>query len=128
MNYTKQAQDFATKHNVTLSFIGEPEYRYYFTDDDVKRYVFKCKLQRGKNSYTFNFGQSLRDGSKEPTMYDVLACLTKHDPETLENFCSEYGYDHDSRKAAKIYRAVCKEWGGVERLFGDILEELTEIG
>lgn len=60
-------------------------------------------------------------------MYSVLACLTKCDPETFERFCDNYGYNEDSRSAEKTYKAVCKEWKAVERLFGDILEEFLEI-
>ena len=63
-----------------------------------------------------------------PTVYDVLACLTKSDPGTFENFCSEYGYDEDSRKAEKIYNAVLDEWKNVCALFTDgEIEQLQEI-
>ena len=63
-----------------------------------------------------------------PTAYDVLACLTKYDPDTFENFCSEYGYDEDSRKAEKIYNAVLDEWRNVCALFTDEeIEQLQEI-
>lgn len=130
-NYIQQAQNFATKFNVKLSFIGDPEYRGYFSDDKEERYVFKCKLQRNKLSYTFTFGQSISAGAQEPTLYDILTSLTKYDPETFEDFCSNYGYDQDSRKAEKTYKAVCKEWNAVSRLFADLTElqwdELREI-
>ena len=65
---------------------------------------------------------------KEPSLYSVLACLTKYDPGTFEDFCSEYGYDTDSRKAEKIYKAVKEEWLNVQALFNDDeLEILQEI-
>ena len=60
-------------------------------------------------------------------MYDILSCLTKYDPETLENFCAEFGYDINSRDSKKTYNAVCKEYKAVEILFGDIMDELQEI-
>jgi hypothetical protein len=60
-------------------------------------------------------------------MYDILACLTKHNPETFEFFCSEYGYDTDSINALKTYKAVQREFNGVNRLFADVLEQLQEI-
>lgn len=63
----------------------------------------------------------------KPTAYDVLACLTKYDPGTFENFCAEMGFDTDSRKAEKTYFAVQAEWDGVRRIFGDVLEKLAEI-
>jgi hypothetical protein len=64
----------------------------------------------------------------EPTAYDVLACLTKYDPGDFENFCSDYGYDTDSRKAEKIYKSVLDEWHNVAMLWNDEeLELLREI-
>ena len=63
-----------------------------------------------------------------PTCYDVLACLTKYDPGTFEDFCSEYGYDEDSRAAERIYIAVQKEFANLKRFFTpEQLEELQEI-
>jgi hypothetical protein len=63
-----------------------------------------------------------------PTAYDLLAGLTKYDPGTFENFCSEFGYDTDSRKAEKTYFAVIKEWSDVSRFFTkEQLEELRDI-
>ena len=63
-----------------------------------------------------------------PTAYDVLACLTKYDPGTFEDFCGEFGYDTDSRKAYKTYKAVKREWKNVAILFTDEqLDMLREI-
>lgn len=125
--YVKQANDFADKFGVKLSVIGEPEYRKYFADDREYRFVFKLRLKRNKKQYTFTFGQSIAEGSNEPNLYSVLACLTKCDPGDFINFCADFGYNVDSRKHEKIYKAVCKEWQAVERLFGDCLDELQEI-
>ena len=127
MNYTAQAEKFAQKHGVKLSFIGDPQYKRHFVDDKKSRYVFKCRLTRAGKSYIFDFGQSINVGAEEPTLYDVLTCLQKYDCGDFENFCSEFGYDTDSRKAERIYKDVCKEFKAVERLFSDIIEELQEI-
>ena len=63
-----------------------------------------------------------------PSAYDVLACITKYDPGTFENFCSEYGYNEDSRSAEKIYFAVQKEYTQLARLFtAEQMKELQEI-
>lgn len=68
------------------------------------------------------------DNIVEPTAYDLLSCLTKYDPGTFENFCADYGYDTDSRKAEKTYKEVMKEWENVSRIFStDELEQLQEI-
>ncbi len=120
------ANDFAKKYGVKLQILGM-DYKKHFSEDDTCRWVFKCKLSRGKKSYTFNFGQSIAAGDEEPTMYDVLACLQKYDVGSFENFCGDFGYDTDSRKAEKIYKAVCKEYEGVSRVFDGVMEELNEI-
>lgn len=64
----------------------------------------------------------------KPTAYDVLACMTKHDPGTFDDFCSDFGYDEDSRTAERIYFAVQKEYTQLCRLFtAEQMEELQEI-
>lgn len=127
MNYKKQAIDFATKYGIKLQVIGEPEYKRYFSDDKEYRFVFKLRLTRNNKSYTFSFGQSIAAGSQEPDMYSILACLTKYDVGSFDDFCSEFGYDTDSRTAERTYKAVCKEFKAVDKLFSDIIEELAEI-
>jgi hypothetical protein len=126
MNYQQQANEFATATGTKLK-INRSEYGKHFAEDKENRHIFNCTLTRKGKRYTFNFGQSIAAGSVEPTMYDILTCLTKHDPETFENFCSEYGYNEDSIKSLKTYIAVQREFNGVNRLFSDILEELQEI-
>lgn len=65
---------------------------------------------------------------REPTAYDVLACLTKYDPGTFEGFCYEFGYDTDSKKAEKTYKAILNEWQNVAMLWNDSeIEELRDI-
>lgn len=128
-SYQQQAIDFlnatGTKFSAKFKHTG-----YYFPDDKDTRNIYTIRLQRGKKSYSFTFGQSMASSEigEEPTAYDVLACLTKYDPGTFENFCSDYGYDTYSRKAEKTYKAVCKEYQNVCRLFSESeLEQLAEI-
>lgn len=62
-----------------------------------------------------------------PTLYSVLACLTKSDPGDIEDFCADYGYNADSIKDNELHKEVRKEWKEINHLFGDCLEELQEI-
>jgi hypothetical protein len=82
-----------------------------------------------KYQNSFGFGKQMKlIAGKQPTPYDVLACLTKYDPGTFEDFCGEFGYDTDSRKAYKTYKAVKREWENVAILFNDEqLDMLREI-
>ena len=125
--YNKAAYSIANAIGLKMQILSS-EYKLHFDGDKQKRYVFKIKLIKGGKQYTFEFGQSISEGSNEPTLYSVLACLTKYDPETFEDFCENYGYDNDSRKAEKIYKEVVKEFNNMQRLFtSDELELLTII-
>lgn len=69
-----------------------------------------------------------KKAAAQPNAYDVLACMTKYDPGTFENFCSEFGYNEDSRTAERIYFAVQKEYSELARIFTpEQLEEIQEI-
>lgn len=125
--YNKGAYLIANAIGLSMKILSS-EYKKHFADDEQQRYVFKVRLSKGGKQYTFEFGQSIAEGNNEPTMYDVLACLQKYDPETFEDFCSNYGYDNDSRTAEKTYKAVCKEFKNMQRLFtSEELELLTII-
>lgn len=54
-----------------------------------------------------------------PNEYSILACLTKYPVDTFDNFCSEFGYDTDSKKAEKTYNAVKEEWDNVQKIWND---------
>lgn len=86
-------------------------------------------MQLGLSSYDTVSKDLIRNPNySEPTAYDVLACLTKYPVDSFEDFCCEYGYDEDSRKAYRIYEAVKNEWQNVAMLWNDDeLEELREI-
>ena len=124
--YEKQANDFAKKYGVKIAVLNK-EYKKHFSYDDQKRWVFKLRLTRNKKQYTFEFGQSIAEGEMPPTIYDVLSCLQKYEIGTFQDFCSEFGYNDDSIRAYKTYKAVLKEYNAVNRLFGDVLDELQEI-
>lgn len=111
ISYTQQAHNFAAKYNLTMSctYVG-----YHFIGDPKPRHVYKVTLKRNGKQMTFNFGSA---DCNEPSLYSVLVCLTKYEVGTLENFCSEFGYDTDSITANKIYKAVCKEYANLCRLF-----------
>lgn len=86
-----------------------------YSINDIKKY------QSGGNKLVLVKGE-------EPKVYDVLACLQKHDVGAFEDFCSEFGYDTDSKRAEKTYKAVCDEWLNICKLFTDAeIEQLQEI-
>lgn len=108
-------------HNTEISKMTLEEYV-------VKRW--KCDLKSLKYNEKIIASKELKvkKEAAKPNCYDVLACLTKYDPGTFENFCYEYGYDEDSRNAVRIYFAVQKEYSQLVQIFTpEQLEEMQKI-
>jgi len=99
---------------------------------------YKVTLSRGDKgvnyqevSFPFWNSQKAKEEGEEPTPYDVLACVSSdiYCPDTFEEFCSEYGYDTDSRKAEATFKR-CNEFAQKLRGFFASEEEreaLSEI-
>lgn len=131
-------------YNITLKR-GQRKYTFKFGQSIMKSQYYKDKIEG--RTYTLNGGcrtgnYSIRDIEKytsggmyvtlikgeAPTLYDVLTCLQKYEVGTFEDFCSDFGYDNDSRTAKKTYKAVVKEYDKMCSLFSnDELEVLQHI-
>jgi len=155
--YEKQAADFLaeTQTEFKVHMVGCFP---YFDGDKKPRDVYSVTLSNARGFMTFNFGDSInntqaRKGEavpynrkgmtsyrlqayrnkkqrqhKKPSAYDVLACLQKYDVGTFKDFCAEFGYDEDSRKAEKLYFAVQEEYSNLSRLFSEEqMDALREI-
>lgn len=126
-NYEKQAIDFLKSTSTEFDVEFKARDRY-FDHDKQSRDIYTVTLTRGNRKYSFEFGQSISNAGIEPTPYDVLACIQKHDVGSFEDFCAEFGYDTDSRRAEKIYHAVCDEYKNVAMLWNENeVEQLIEI-
>ena len=131
--YTEKADKFLEAHGLKFKAVYL-EHGPYSDDDEklgVERDIWRLSLRRGNKGFSVRFGNSEADsdyGNTPPTAYDLLACLTKYDPGTFAEFCREFGYDEDSRRAEKTYRAVKRECASVSRFFtAGELEELRDI-
>lgn len=107
---------FATETKLSVKYVG---YGKHFAGDTDSRHIFKFTLSNSKGRYSGKFGQSIANGKKYPTAYDILACINKYEVGDFDFFCSNYGYDNDSRTAYKIFKACVKEWKGVCRLWNE---------
>lgn len=95
------------------------------TADDWSRGAshWKCQIRAGRRAMTTFFSQgSAHIG--EPTLTSVLDCLASdaagfENAQSFEDWASEYGYDADSRKAEKTFKAISKQAEGLKRLLGE---------
>ena len=85
---------------------------------------WRCILWRGNRRMTIYFSQGPAI-SKEPTAADLLDCLASdYTTEDFESWASELGYETDSRKAERAYRACVKQSEQLVVLLGGSLETL----
>lgn len=125
-------------YKVSLKRENGREYTFTFgqsltnSKSNVPEYAIDIKkqgrdLRQYKQTYAEGGVAYLSQGIP-PTAYDILSCLTKYNPGSFGDFCSEFGYDTDSRKAEKVYRGVVEEWLHLSALFNEPeLDELREI-
>lgn len=135
-DYKKDAQDFLNKVNakVTINFLEKGRVPQYWNEYRLHN-IYKVTIKRNGKQYTYKFYDSIYNTQNniKPDAYDVLVCLEKYDVGSFEEFCSEFGYDEFddygrmNKTTKKIYNAVVREFKGVERVFGDVLEEFAEI-
>jgi hypothetical protein len=118
----------------------------YFDDDGERRPVFRVKLRRVSSGaeYVFTYGASIHDREQcwagqlvrsgltraaELTaarrefaaglLYSILECcgLDYSIPCDFDEFCGEFGYDPDSRRALALFERCQKAAAGLRRVF-----------
>jgi hypothetical protein len=83
---------------------------------------YKVRLRhKGKTLTTyFSLGSA---HTSEPELASVLSCLADDaagavNAQGFEDWCSEYGYDTDSRKAERTYNTIIRQAGKLESFLG----------
>ena len=92
--------------------------------------AFKVTLQYKRRKLTVPFyqGKAIR---KEPTAASVIYCLIS-DAQSVEcakdfeDWASSLGYDADSRKAEKTYKACVKNQQNIRRFLGTDFDKFAE--
>ena len=118
------------KTGITLKFDYTDRNPTMPDSDNMDHY--KCTLRSrvtGKQM-TLVFSKGYGHNGKPPEANEVLDCLAS-DASGIENssgdfeeWCSEYGYDTDSRRAEKIFKATSRQAEQLKRLMGDDYETL----
>lgn len=133
-NYEKRANVFLRKANAKMAISHISEDGVWKRSPMTGGYLYRVRIDRNGKSWTFKFSDCSANyqTSNRPSKYDVLACIEKYEPYgDVWDFAMEFGYeinDRDSYKATeKIFKAVCREYKNVIRMFSDVIDELREI-
>ena len=95
------------------------------SDMPAGSYHYKVTLRFRRRTLTtyFSCGPAI---DHEPTAADVLSCLCSDanaGAQDFDGFCSDFGYDTDSRKAEKAWRACQKMADRLPVFLGDDFDE-----
>ena len=141
----KEGENYGLMYNITIERENKKPFSFNFWDSIANKEAIQLldnptapmTKKNGQKVYEFDFfaysmarreyKKRIDAGEFTPTAYDILACLTKYNPGSFEDFCGDFGYDEDSRTAESTFLAVIKEWNETERMFSDLMEELQEI-
>lgn len=135
-NYRQETKEFLERigAKVKIEFIKYGNVPSWWNSSTPVN-IYRVTVSRNGESYTYRFHDSIHNTANniKPDEYDVLSCVEKYDVGSLEDFCDEFGYDiYDdygriNRNISKLYHAVVKEVDGINRVFGDVINELAEI-
>ena len=113
-------------NEIKIRFVDDG-FRPYFEDDKEPRQIYRVFISYNGKKTSFTFGDSLQNGydgktpESNPEEYrqTILDCLVSdsYTPENFNEFCSEYGYNEDSRKAFKTYKRVIKQAEKINKVF-----------
>ena len=89
---------------------------------------YKCTLKYGKRQFTTYFSMGSAH-CKDPTAEDLLDCLASDasgydNCRGFEDWCSDYGYDTDSRKAEKTFNTIGAQTAKLRKFLSDKFDEL----
>lgn len=133
--YDQQAADFLTTYGIAVDIKPAKEKAPAWVAPGEKHgHRYRVTLRHNNRpAVSFDFWGSIKDreDGNRPSAYDVLACISGdvNCPENFADFCAEYGYDEDSRKAEATFKR-CHAFGVQLREFfpeGEERDALCEI-
>ena len=134
--YEQRAYDFLQETGTKISIEYETTVDGFPNSDDVLPHrKYNVTLKRGKRKFSYPFYDSYSNFrlKKDPSLYDILACLQTYEPESdMWEFARNYGYTINSEESYEnvknIFHAVWKEYYGLSELYEpEWLERLGEI-
>jgi hypothetical protein len=115
-------QNFAQEHNIHAD-VERVDSNPNMVDERGDMRHWKVTLRRGKARLTTYFSQGSAH-TKKPTAIEVLGCLASDSRSAdykFEDWCSELGFDPDSRKHEAIFKTVQKQAAALKKFLGDDL-------
>ena len=124
----KQLTDVVASLDITI----ECEKRSLLTDEERANWkdgtAWTVRLKHQGRSLTTSFFQGSAHKTA-PSAADVLSCLAsdaRSGEQSFEDFCGDFGYDADSRKAHETWKTCARMTKQLHKLLGDAFEEVAD--
>jgi len=119
----KTMTQFAREHKITIRserVASNPNF------DDFDGDHWRVTLRKGNKSLTIYFSKGYGHNGKKPRIEELLNSIASDITEgSFEDWANNLGYDVDSRKAEKTYKACLRQTEKAERFLGEeLLNEL----
>ena len=117
-------EQFVATHGITAFVQPASTNPHMEGSDNMDNY--RVTLKHGKRRLTVYFSKGVGHHGKEPSAEEVIDCMAS-DAAGIENasgfddWCSEYGFDADSRKAERVFKACQRQARQLNQLLGDDL-------
>ena len=91
--------------------------------DGSKMHNYEVCIQTKKGLLTLGYSKGLGHNGVPPGIEEVLDCMASESAGldsscNFSDWCGDYGYDTDTRKANDVYKAVKKQANDLKRIFG----------
>lgn len=126
-DYERIAKDFCKKHGAKVAFRWIANEENPLWNDSQRRPHYKATIKTERGQMTVDFWDSVYNMThgETPTEYDIFTCLEKYEVYDFCEWCGEYGYDTDSRRAYRLWCLCRRQWVSVQRVFTD--EQIAEL-
>lgn len=119
---TVTIEQFINDNGITLTAVKTDRNPNMADSRDMDHW--KVTLKRGRARMTLVFSMGYGHKGASPEARDVLDCLASDasgidNSRGFEDWCANYGYDTDSRKAEKTYNAIRHQASRLETFLGD---------
>lgn len=119
---TQTIQSFIVSAGITMS-AAWTDHNPTMTNSDHMDH-WRCVIRVGKARMSLVFSMGSGHGGKRPDLADVLDCLASdasgyENARSFTDWCSDYGYDEDSRRALKTFKAIERQATSLARVLGD---------
>jgi hypothetical protein len=94
---------------------------------------WRVAMRHKGRRFTVYFSMGLGHHGKEPEVAEVLDCLISDatgvdNARGFEDWCGDYGYDTDSRKAHRTYTVCARQGERLRKFLGaDLYQQLNDV-